>query len=306
MRHQIALLPLLVSGQLAMADVPNVVTDIAPVQSLVAMVMQDLGAPAALVPAGASPHDYALRPSQARALSRADVVIWMGPEMTPWLEDVTLALAEDAQQVALLAVDGTMLLPSREAVLFEDDHGHEMDDGHDHAGLDPHAWLDPDNAALWLDAIALVLAETDPDNAARYQENAELARQAVVDASFQATRILAGTSTQPVAMFHDAFQYFEAEFGVNAITAISASDAVKPGPARVAAARDAIRSSGVACVFAEPQVNQRLVQGMIEGTGAQIAILDATGDRLAPGADLYPQLLVSIAQDIAACLGQNG
>ena len=67
--------------------------DIAPVHSLVAMVMRDAGSPALIVPPGASPHGYALRPSQARALQEAEIVFRIGPGLTPWLEE---ALEEGA------------------------------------------------------------------------------------------------------------------------------------------------------------------------------------------------------------------
>ena len=88
MRHALSavLFPgLLACATGAAADVPRVLADIAPVQSLVARVMQGVGTPDLLIPPGVSAHDMALRPSQARALSRADLVVWVGPEMSPWL-----------------------------------------------------------------------------------------------------------------------------------------------------------------------------------------------------------------------------
>ncbi|MCX8509904.1 MAG: zinc ABC transporter substrate-binding protein, partial [Rhodobacteraceae bacterium] len=72
-------------GPMARAEVPVVVTDIPVLQSLVAGVMGDLGTPDLLVPAGAEPHSYQMRPSQGRVLRSADLVFWIGPEMTPWL-----------------------------------------------------------------------------------------------------------------------------------------------------------------------------------------------------------------------------
>ena len=77
----------LISGTAAQADVPRVATDIAPVHSLVAMVMEGVGTPDLIIPSGATPHSYAMRPSEARALAQADMVIWIGPALTPWLAD---------------------------------------------------------------------------------------------------------------------------------------------------------------------------------------------------------------------------
>jgi len=132
-------------GGTAMADVPRVAVDIAPVHSLVARVMEGVGTPDLIVQPGASPHEYSLRPSEAAALQEADLVVWMGAGLTPWMEGAVATLAEDAAVMTLLEADGTVLLDFREGALFEahshddgdhDDHDHEGDHDHDH---DDHA-----------------------------------------------------------------------------------------------------------------------------------------------------------------------
>ena len=71
----------------AIADVPKVAVDIAPVHSLVARVMEGVGNPKLIIPTGASPHEYSLRPSEAKSLQDADMVIWMGEGLAPWMEN---------------------------------------------------------------------------------------------------------------------------------------------------------------------------------------------------------------------------
>lgn len=125
-------------GSAAVADVPNVAVDIAPVHSLVAMVMEGVGTPDLIVPPGASPHEYNLRPSEAAALQNADLVFWLGEELTPWMAGAVETLAEGATVTTLLDSDGTVLLDFREGALFE---AHDHDDDHgdeDHAGHDSH------------------------------------------------------------------------------------------------------------------------------------------------------------------------
>ncbi len=126
-------------GGTAMADVPNVAVDIAPVHSLVARVMDGVGTPDLILPPGASPHGYSLRPSEAAALQDADVVVWMGERLAPWMEGAVGTLAGDAAVLTLLEADGTMLLDYREGALFEkhahgdtDDHADHAEDAHDH------------------------------------------------------------------------------------------------------------------------------------------------------------------------------
>src|SRR6056297_1885864 len=189
----------------ALAETPKVVADITPVHSLVAQVMEGAGTPALLIAPGASPHGYAMRPSEAAALDAAELVFWMGEGLTPWLEGAIDSLAGDAQVIALLGAGETRVLPFREGIAFEahdekghddhshDDHGHEGHDehghdehghdehghdehGHGHDGADPHTWLDPTNARAWLDVIAAELAGHDPGNAALYKANAAAAQ----------------------------------------------------------------------------------------------------------------------------------
>jgi zinc transport system substrate-binding protein len=94
-------------GGTAIADVPRVAVDIAPVHSLVARVMERVGTPDLIIRPGASPHEYSLRPSEAAALQEADLVFWMGEDLTPWMEDAVVTLAADASVTTLLEAEGT-------------------------------------------------------------------------------------------------------------------------------------------------------------------------------------------------------
>ena len=123
-----------------------------------------MGEPALILGPGTSPHEHALRPSEAAAPQEAEAVFWMGPALTPWLGGAIGLLAGDARAVALLKAEGTAVLGASEGAVFGG--AHEDGGAHDHAGgADPHAWLDPANAALWLDVVADALAQIDPVNA---------------------------------------------------------------------------------------------------------------------------------------------
>ena len=105
MLHRLFLFLMLLATS-ARADVPTVVTDIPAVQSLTQQVMGTLGAPDVLLEPGADPHSYQLRPRQAYALQNADLVIWIGPELTPWLDRV-LRSSPDTARITLLADTAT-------------------------------------------------------------------------------------------------------------------------------------------------------------------------------------------------------
>ncbi len=135
LRSTLSVLGAALASQVA-AEPPKVAVDIAPVHSLVARVMDGVGEPALIIPPGASPHDHAMRPSEARALQSADLVIWVGDELTPWMEKPLGTLSAEAQHIALLELDGTVLHDFRDVVAG--DHGEDHDDHDDHADHDDH------------------------------------------------------------------------------------------------------------------------------------------------------------------------
>jgi len=281
---------------------PDVAASIAPVHSLVARVMQGAGTPHLLMPPGASPHDHALRPSDAAALERAALVFWVGPRLERWLTRSLTTLAAGARLVRLADTPGLIRLALRKGAVFEPhEHGPAPDLGGDEA--DPHLWLDPMNAKLWLDTIATALAEADPASRTLYLANAEAARAEIDALVVEIDARLAPARGHPFVVFHDSFHYFEHRFGIEAAGAIALGDARAPGPARIARIRDHIGALGAICLFREPQLRASLLDTLAAGAGVRIALLDPLGASLRPGPDLYPKLLRALADNLAGCLG---
>ena len=317
-----AFVTLLLTGTTLAA--PAVVASTKPIHSLVAAVMGDAGTPELIVKGAASPHTYSLRPSDAGALERADIVFWTGHGMELFLADALETLSTNARVVELAEAPGIELLPVREGGAFEahahdhegHDHDHDHDDhddhddhegheDHDHAHDegDMHFWLDPENAKLMVAEIAKVLSETDPDNAAAYAANAEAeqARLDQVQAEIAAT--LAPVAEKPFIVFHDAYQYFEARFGLEVAGAVTLSPEAMPGAARIDELRARVAELGATCVFAEPNFEPAIVRTIVEGTEAKAGTLDPEGASLTEGPDLYPELLRGLANGLVECLG---
>jgi zinc transport system substrate-binding protein len=279
---------------------PLVAADIPPVHSIVARVMAGAAEPEPIVPPGASPHGYAMRPSEARRLQQADVVVWIGPDLTPWLERPVANLAERAAVVTLMEAEGVDLLAVR-----EHDGVHDHDHGHEHGGAgaaDPHVWLDPRNGAAMARAVARALGEADPDNGELYAANAEAFVAEMAALEREIAEWLEAAGDAGFLVFHDAYQYFEARFGLESAAAVAPVDGVDPAAGRVAAIRAAVEAGGIACVFAEPQFEPALLETIAEGTSVRTAVLDPLGAGLKPGPELYPALLQNMAEQLAECL----
>jgi zinc transport system substrate-binding protein len=292
----------------ALADVPSVVTDIPPIHALVSQVMGNLGQPVLLLERGADEHDFQLRPSQAAAVAGADLVVWIGPELTPWLDSAMDSRPEGANTLALLAAEGTVTRAYSDPAPGEDvaGKGHDhTEDGHDHAheGTDPHVWLDPGNARTWLGLIAADLARLDPDNAATYAANAAAAEEGIDAMDAEISAILAPVRGKPLVTFHDAYGYFGDHYGLTIAGSIALGDASSPGAQRLSALRTTLESGDALCIFPEAQHDPALVTQMAEGTGARIGgALDPVGSTLEPGPGAYAALLKGMATTFVDCL----
>lgn len=299
----LTLLAGLVMGHLTAAPAvaaPKVVASLKPLHSLVAGVMAGLGEPGLLIAGGGSPHGASLRPSQARALSKADLVFWVGAELEGALIKPIAALAGGARVVALAEAPGLTLLEAREGGRWEahDEGPGEAADG----PRDLHLWLDPDNGRRIIDVAAQALSAADPANAALYHRNAAdmTTRLEALDRELAAR--LAAARSRPFVVFHDAYQYFERHYGLNAAGAITVNPERPPGARRLREIRAKIGELGAVCLFSEPQFEPALVDTVIQGTAARTGTLDPLGAALPAGPEAYFELLRGLAGALTTCL----
>ncbi|HYG89008.1 MAG TPA: zinc ABC transporter substrate-binding protein [Azospirillum sp.] len=309
MRHPLAALALLLglSAAPAFAEAPKVVVSIKPLHSLVASVMQGVGEPTLLVRGGASAHDYALKPSDAKALRDADVVFWIGEALESFLVKPLGTLSKKTQTVELMNAAGLTLLEVRKGGAWEA-HEHGRKHSHEHAGaehgdINAHIWLDPANAKEMAETAAVALAARDQANAATYKANAEALGKRLDALDVELKADLAPVAERRFVVFHDAYQYFEQRYGLNAAGSIIVSPDRPPSAKRLALIRDRIKDLGAACVFAEPEFEPKLVDTVVEGTKARKGVLDPEGAAIPEGPELYFTLLRNLAKGLTECLG---
>ena len=324
------------------ARATEVVVSIKPIHSLVAGVMGETGTPFLLLRGAASPHTYQMRPSEARAMSDADLVVWIGPALETFLERPIANLGARAAVLTLHESPEMRLRPNREGGIHDHDdaddhgdereehghdhddaddhgdeheeHGHDHDDAddhgdeheehaHDHGEFDMHVWLDPGNARRIVEAIAEALAHVDPGHAPTYRSNAEALRERIDALESSLRTRLAPVRRHAFIVFHDAYQYFELAFGLNGRGAIAVDPARPPGAKRLAELRAALSEHDIRCVFAEPQFESDLVRTVVGDTGIRIATLDPIGADVEPGPDAWFEVMRGLGEAMADCLG---
>jgi zinc transport system substrate-binding protein len=229
------------------------------------------------------------------------VFVRVSENLEPFTTKIVGGLPQSVDVVTLEKAPNLRLLDRRTSGTFGA-HGHAGEDARSANGKDGHIWLDPDNAKAIVAYLAEVLGARSPADAARISANAArlAARIDALTADLESeTRPLKG---KPFVVFHDAFQYFETRFGLDAVGSITVSPQAQPSARRLRELRERIRSLGAVCVFAEPAVQPNLLTAVTEGTQARSGTLDAEGRSLSPGADLYFELMRNLALELEACL----
>jgi len=279
----------------------RVLTSIKPLQLIAAAVQQGAGSPEVLLPPGASPHHFALRPSDVRRVQQADLLYWVGPDLEGFLPRVLAG--RDKPSVAVQALPGMTLRHFGQESHGEDEHhdahGHD-DHDHDHrpGSLDAHLWLLPANARVIAARMAADLAAADPANAPLYQANLQAFEQRLEALDGRLKTRLAPLAGKPFFVFHQAFDYFESAYGLQHAGVFTAASEVQPGARHVAAMRERLKAAGAACVFSEPPLRPRLAETLAAGLPVRLAELDALGVE----ARSYEQLLEELGGQLAGCL----
>ena len=322
---------LLVTLSISKAEV-KVVASIKPIHSLVSYVMDGVGKPDVIVDGYNSPHGFSLKPSHAKMIENADLIIWVGEDLEAFLEKPLNTIAKKAINIEIMDLSGVKKLKFREKNIFEghddhghghkekkhddhghghkekkhDDHGHKKakhDDhgheGHAHGEHDPHVWLDPMNAKVIVKEIEKQLVKLDPDNSSKYKANSKKAQTELDNLTKNIKKDLKGNLR--FVVFHDAYQYFENRFGIKVLGALTVNPDVLPGAEQLSEIREVIEHEKVNCLFSEPQFNPAIIKSIAKDTKIKTGVLDPLGATLDKGKGMYSELLQSMYASFKGC-----
>jgi zinc transport system substrate-binding protein len=241
--------------------------------------MGDLGTPQVLVSGNADVHHISLRPSQASSLAAAQLLVWIGPELTPWLVKAVDALPRSTVRLGLLALPETTRIENN--------------------GVDPHVWLDPDNAIRWLQQIAAALAGLDPDHATDYARNATRAADRITEVAARIEQ----TIPRPALLLtsHDALEYFARRFDVTQLGAVTDTEAAPPSAQHLAELHRLVAKTPPDCAIIEPGQDSGVLGDLLGDRAVPVTAFDPLGSSFEQGPALYGELLQSLADILTNC-----
>jgi zinc transport system substrate-binding protein len=308
------------SFNLFASETTGVVSTIQPINSLVSAVIGNTGKNILLIPADVSPHDYKLKPSDTKKLQNANIIFFVSDHLESSVIKVFKNLPKNIKTVNLMEDAGIKHLAIRDNEAWErhdhdkhekkhDDHDHDKhaknhDDHDDHEKEDDvHIWLSPDNAVKIIKKINKELSLFFPENAKTYDQNANQMIKRINQLKVELKNELSDIKDIPYVVFHDAYQYFETSFDLNAVGSVALEGDIASSPKQISFIKDKIVKLKASCVFQEPQFDSKLVKIVVEGTNAQIGTLDPLGVNIKRDKDFYLQLLRNMAKSLKDCLG---
>jgi len=256
-----------------------------------------------LLPPGSTPHDYVLKPSDIVRVLRADLVIWMGPVVEPYLVSV-IARAEPDKVIDISQLEGLKRLAYRE--LLENGEEHDDDKHHEHKHdhdemlqFDPHIWWSVDNAEI---IATRVLTALDVKN--NKAEKQAIDQYAIVKQAMHPIRaLLTRKKTQAMKqqpsfiLFHDGLQYLESDLGVLSVARVALNGDHRPGIKTLIALKQKVKVNQVVCVVAETNTNVSIIRKIEAATPLRHIVIDSLGW----GRESYQDMLQHAYDNILTC-----
>lgn len=296
---------------IATAKTPTIIVSIKPIHSITTHITQGITEPTLLLPDGASPHTFLLKPSHRKLIQEADLLIWVGENCETHLEKIIAQNKNKA--LTLMSHPHLNILPIRKDRDFsllrnpipkhEHQHKHEHEhDSHTHTGNeDAHIWLSVENAKIITTAILERLIQIDPEHEQAYRGNAEkyLKQLDVLKASL--AQNFTKNKPAPFLVFHDAYQYFETEFGVPSVGSILINPHVPLTARALSHIQSLIEKYHVGCIYYEPEYSHQALKPILSEQGLELFELDHLGVRQQKGLGCYEKMMLALSKQLLAC-----
>ena len=281
----------------------DVVASVRPLGFIASAIADGVTPTEVLLPDGASPHDFALRPSDLKKIRSADLVVWVGPEMEAYMTKSAAQLGPNRQvEISALPTVKPLLQKGNED---EEEHDHDHADGghdHHHGEYNMHVWMSPEIAKQTAIAIHAKLLELMPQNKDKLDANLRQFEDGLTQVDKNLGKMLQPVQGKGYFVFHDAYGYFEKHFGLSPLGHFTVNPEIQPGAQRLHLIRTQLVEQKAVCVFAEPQFRPAVINAVAQGTTVRMGTLDPLGSGIALGKDSYVNFLSQLTNQYVSCL----
>ncbi|MFP3013434.1 MAG: zinc ABC transporter substrate-binding protein ZnuA [Arsenophonus sp.] len=285
----------------------DVVTSIRPLGFIAAAITNGVTDVHILLPHGASPHDYALKPSDLKKIKTSDFFIWVGLSLETFLEKPLAQLPTNKR--ITLTEDPTIkahllkISDNSTSINNKNSHAHSHDEHHSHSVYNMHIWLSPEIAYIIAKIIYHRLVALYPKYKKQLDVNLRKFNEKLTQTDKNlAKMLLLLDRDKGYFVFHDAYAYFEKRYHLTSLGYFTINPIIQPGAKRLYQIRTMLTQKKAVCVFAESQFKPAVIKTVIKGTNVQMETLDPLGSSIRLSKDSYVEFLTALSNQFKSCL----
>lgn len=248
-------------------------------------------------------HVYEPSPADAVSMASAKLVLVNGLHFEGFLQRLVEASASKAAIVEL--TKGITPIDFKKEFAEAEGESHE---GHNHGSTDPHAFQSVVNAKVYVKNIADALCNADNAGCDSYKANAAAYTEKLDALDKEVREAIAAIPQEKriVITSHDAFGYFEHEYGLTFLAPQGLSTDSEPSAADVAKLVEQVKQQKAAAIFVENISNPRLIEQISVETDVKVGgtlYSDALSKSDGPAATYIDLMRNNIKQIKGAILG---
>lgn len=299
--------PLLIINGLILNANANIISSVKPIAFITQAISDGVTNTDILLPDGTSPHTYSLKPSDLAKIKTAELIIWVGEDLETFMPTV-LKNIDKNKQIELMDIPTikNLLRTSTNNHDQQETHSHNNDSDHDHHGeYDEHIWLSPKIAKEIAQAVHDKLITIYPDKKDIIDENLNEFTVKLAETEQNIAKKLINVQNSGYFVFHDAYGYFESQFGLKNLGSFTINPAVQPGVQTVYAIKRELKEHQAVCIFREPQFSPAVIEKIVNGTDVRIGELNPLGTDITLSKNAYSQFLLKLTQQLLDCLDKK-
>lgn len=299
--------PLLIINGFILNANANIISSVKPIAFITQAISDGVTNTDILLPDGTSPHTYSLKPSDLAKIKTAELIIWVGEDLETFMPTV-LKNIDKNKQIELMDIPTikNLLRTSTNNHDQQKTHTHNNDSDHDHHGeYDEHIWLSPKIAYEIAQAVHDKLISIYPDKKDIFDENLNEFTVKLAETEQNIAKKLINVQNSGYFVFHDAYGYFESQFGLKNLGSFTINPAVQPGVQTVYAIKRELKEHQAVCVFREPQFSPAVIEKIVNGTDVRIGELNPLGTDITLSKNAYSQFLLKLTQQLLDCLDKK-
>ena len=299
--------PLLIINGFILNANANIISSVKPIAFITQAISDGVTNTDILLPDGTSPHTYSLKPSDLAKIKTAELIIWVGEDLETFMPTV-LKNIDKNKQIELMDIPTikSLLRTSTNNHDQQKTHTHNNDSDHDHHGeYDEHIWLSPKIANEIAQAVHDKLISIYPDKKDIFDENLNEFTVKLAETEQNIAKKLINVQNSGYFVFHDAYGYFESQFGLKNLGSFTINPAVQPGVQTVYAIKRELKEHQAVCVFREPQFSPAVIEKIVNGTDVRIGELNPLGTDITLSKNAYSQFLLKLTQQLLDCLDKK-